>query len=97
MERLAERLKELGPKKRKPLFQKVDPLFYVKEIQNIKREDRRVQRAIQESGDPDFKKHNIRTDDIADAGEYKKLYNGLAPDVEARELFLQGTGRIFLF
>src|SRR3989344_4428507 len=25
----------------------------------------------------DFQKHNIRTDGIADAGEYKKLYNGL--------------------
>ena len=45
----------------------------------------------------DFQRHNIRTDGIANAGEYKKLYNGLAPDVEVRELFLQGTGRIFYF
>lgn len=45
----------------------------------------------------DFQRHNIRTDGIANTGEYKKLYNGLAPDVEVRELFLQGTGRIFYF
>lgn len=45
----------------------------------------------------DFQKHNIKSDGIACSGEYKKLYNGLAPDIEVRELFLQGTGRIFYF
>jgi len=45
----------------------------------------------------DFQKHNIKTDGIANAGEYKKLYNGLSPDVEVREISLQDTGRIFYF
>ena len=45
----------------------------------------------------DFQRYNIRTDGIANSGEYKKLYNGLAPDIEVRELFLQDTGRIFYF
>lgn len=45
----------------------------------------------------DFQKHNIKSDSIGCGGEYKKLYNGLAPDIEVRELFLQGTGRIFYF
>lgn len=45
----------------------------------------------------DFQKHNIQSDGIAYAGEYKKLYSGLGPDIEVRELFLQGTGRIFYF
>ena len=45
----------------------------------------------------DFQWHNIKTDGITNNSEYKKLYNGLAPDIEVRELFLQGTGRIFYF
>ena len=45
----------------------------------------------------DFQRHNIRTDGITNTGEYRKLYNGLGPDIEVRELFLQGTGRIFYF
>lgn len=45
----------------------------------------------------DFQRNNINTDGIKNEGEYKKLYNGLAPDVEVRELFLQSTGRIFYF
>lgn len=45
----------------------------------------------------DFQRHKIKTDGITCSGEYKKLYNGLGPDVEVRELFLQGTGRIFYF
>ena len=45
----------------------------------------------------DFQQHNIKTDGIANSGEYKKLYNGLGPDIEVRELFLQDTGRIFYF
>ena len=45
----------------------------------------------------DFQKNNIKTDGIANNGEYKLLYNGLGPDVEVRELFLQSTGRIFYF
>lgn len=45
----------------------------------------------------DFQKHNIKTDGIGNSGEYKKLYNGIGPDIEIRELFLQGTGRIFYF
>lgn len=45
----------------------------------------------------DFQKNNIRTNGIADNGEYKKLYNGLRPDIEVKELFLQSTGRIFYF
>lgn len=45
----------------------------------------------------DFQRRNIKTDSIAKVGDYKKLYNGLSPDIEVRELFLQGTGRIFYF
>ncbi len=45
----------------------------------------------------DFQRHNIRTDGIANSGEYKKLYSKIAPDIEIRELFLQDTGRIFYF
>ncbi|MDP3794607.1 MAG: hypothetical protein Q8R13_01615 [bacterium] len=45
----------------------------------------------------DFQRHNIRTDGIANSGEYGKLYSGLGPDIEVRELFLQSTGRIFYF
>ena len=45
----------------------------------------------------DFRRHNIRTDGIANSGEYKKLYSKIAPDIEVRELFLQDTGRIFYF
>lgn len=45
----------------------------------------------------DFKRCNIITDGIVNFGEYKKLYNGLTLDVEVRELFLQGKGRIFYF
>ena len=45
----------------------------------------------------DFQRHNIRTDGIANSGEYKKLYSKIAPDIEVRELFLQDTGRIFYF
>lgn len=45
----------------------------------------------------DFQRYNIKNKGIANSSEYRKLYNGLAPDVEVRELFLQGTGRIFYF
>lgn len=45
----------------------------------------------------DFDKNNIRTDGIVNSGEYTKLYSGLGPDIEVRELFLQSTGRIFYF
>ena len=45
----------------------------------------------------DFQRHNIRTDGIANSGEYKKLYSKIAPDIEIRELFLQDTGRVFYF
>lgn len=45
----------------------------------------------------DFQKNNIITEGIDNSGEYKKLYNGLGPDVEIRELHLQSTGRIFYF
>jgi hypothetical protein len=45
----------------------------------------------------DFQRHNIKTGGIANANEYKKLYSGLAQDIEVRELFLQGKSRIFYF
>ena len=45
----------------------------------------------------DFQKNQIRTDPVANSGEYMKLYNRLGPDIEVRELFLQSTGRIFYF
>lgn len=45
----------------------------------------------------DFQRHNIKTDGIINSGEYKKLYSGFGPDIEIRELFLQGTARIFYF
>lgn len=45
----------------------------------------------------DFQRNNIKTNGIANSGEYKKLYNGLGPDIEVRELSLQGAGRIFYF
>lgn len=45
----------------------------------------------------DFQKNAIQNSAISNSGEYKKLYSNLAPDVEVRELFLQGTGRIFYF
>ena len=45
----------------------------------------------------DFQRFGIKTHRIDNKGEYKKLYYGLGPDIEVRELFLQGTGRIFYF
>lgn len=45
----------------------------------------------------DFQRCNIKTNSIGNFGYYKKLYNGLGPDIEVRELYLQGTGRIFYF
>lgn len=45
----------------------------------------------------DFQRSNIKTSLINNSGEYRKLYNKLAPDVEVKEMFLQSTGRIFYF
>ncbi len=45
----------------------------------------------------DFQRNNIKTCGIAKNGAYKSLYNGLADDIEVRELYLQDTGRIFYF
>ncbi len=45
----------------------------------------------------DFQRNYIRNESVANAGDYKKLYNRLDQGIEIRELFLQGTGRIFYF
>lgn len=45
----------------------------------------------------DFARNNIKNDLVKFAGEYKKLFSGLAEDIELRELFLQDSGRIFYF
>lgn len=45
----------------------------------------------------DFQRHGIRNESIACGGEYKLLYSRIADGIEIRELFLQGTGRIFYF
>ncbi len=45
----------------------------------------------------DFQKHNIQTKGISYDGAYKPLYSKIADGIEIKELFLQGTGRIFYF
>lgn len=45
----------------------------------------------------DFQGNNIRTESVAYSGAYKSLYSKIADSVEIKELFLQGTGRIFYF
>lgn len=45
----------------------------------------------------DFARNSIKNEVVKYAGEYKKLFSGLAEDIELRELFLQDTGRIFYF
>lgn len=45
----------------------------------------------------DFQKHNIKTKGIANSGDYKKLYNGFEPDIEVKEIRIQGDARIFYY
>ena len=45
----------------------------------------------------DFQRLNIQNKSISFAGAYKALYNRLGPDIEIREIPLQGDGRIFYF
>ena len=45
----------------------------------------------------DFQRNRIENFGIGNSGDYKKLYNKLDQGIEIRELFLQGTGRIFYF
>jgi hypothetical protein len=45
----------------------------------------------------DFQRHKIQNDSIRNEGEYKKLYSKIDDGIEIKELFLQGTGRIFYF
>jgi len=44
-----------------------------------------------------LRQNNIDIDPVANNGEYKKLYNGLSPDVEILEHRIQSTARLFYF
>jgi len=45
----------------------------------------------------DFQKNSIKNQRVDNSGDYKKLYSKIDEGIEIRELFLQGTGRIFYF
>lgn len=44
-----------------------------------------------------LEQNNIHTISIRNNGEYKRLYYGLAPDIEIREHEIQSTARLFYF
>lgn len=45
----------------------------------------------------DYQRHSVDRIPVRCEGEYKKLFNGLADDVELKEIKLQQTARIFYF
>jgi len=45
----------------------------------------------------DYERHYVDRIPVRDEGEYKKLYNGLAEDIELKEIKLQQDARIFYF
>lgn len=45
----------------------------------------------------DYRRYSVDRIPVKNIGEYKKLYNGLAPDVELMEVKLQEEARIFYF
>ena len=45
----------------------------------------------------DFQKHSVDRIPIRCEGEYKKLYRGLSPDIDLKEIKLQQDARIFYF
>ncbi len=45
----------------------------------------------------DFQRYSIDRIPVRCEGEYKKLFNGLSPDIELRELKLQEKARMFFF
>lgn len=45
----------------------------------------------------DYQRHSVDRIPVRFEGEYKKLFNGLADDVELKEIKLQQTARIFYF
>lgn len=45
----------------------------------------------------DYQRYHVGRVLVRNEGEYKKLYNGLAPDADLREVRLQQEARIFYF